>query len=99
MARRPSSKTEGRPGRTLMALFGLILVLGGVIAAQVAWADGSWKPQLGLDLEGGTQIVLQPVTAGGQTVSGEALNQSVDIIRARVDGSGVGEAEITTEAS
>ena len=61
------------------------------------WADGQWTPQLGLDLEGGTQIVLQPVIKGGGKVDDATLRQSVDIIRARIDGSGVGEAEITTE--
>ncbi|GAA4353951.1 protein translocase subunit SecD [Angustibacter luteus] len=91
------NKRHGRPSRPLLALLGLILVLGGVIAAQVKWADGQWTPQLGLDLEGGTQIVLQPVIKGGGKVDDATLRQSVDIIRARIDGSGVGEAEITTE--
>jgi preprotein translocase subunit SecD len=81
----------------MLALVGLIVVLAGIIAAQVQWADGAkWTPRLGLDLEGGTQIILKPVAQGGK-VTAETLQQSVDIIRARVDGSGVGEAEITTE--
>ncbi|MGN6612899.1 MAG: protein translocase subunit SecD [Angustibacter sp.] len=94
----PSSKRHGRPGRTMLALVGLMVVLAGIIAAQVQWADGAkWTPRLGLDLEGGTQIILKPVAQNGGKVTPETLQQSVDIIRARVDGSGVGEAEITTE--
>src|SRR3954447_12935028 len=58
---------------------------------------GSWTPKLGLDLEGGTQIVLEPVLQNGGKVTPQLLQQSVDIIQARVDGSGVGEAEIATE--
>ncbi len=81
----------------MLALLGLIAVLGGIIGAQVQWADGSWAPRLGLDLEGGTQIVLEPVVQGGGNVTAQTLQQSVDIIRARIDGSGVAEAEITTE--
>ena len=47
------SKRYGRPGRTMLALVALVAVLGGIIAAQVTWADGAqWKPRLGLDLEG-----------------------------------------------
>ncbi|GAB3589024.1 protein translocase subunit SecD [Angustibacter peucedani] len=91
------SSRHGRPGRTLTALLGLVVVLAGIVAAQVAWADGSVKPRLGLDLEGGTQIVLKPVVQGGGKVTPQTLQQSVDIIRARIDGSGVAEAEITTE--
>ncbi|WP_426566820.1 protein translocase subunit SecD [Angustibacter sp. McL0619] len=90
-------KRHGSARRPLLALVGLILVLGGIIAAQVKFADGQWTPQLGLDLEGGTQIVLTPVIAGGGKVDAATLQQSVDIIRARIDGSGVSEAEITTE--
>ena len=82
----------------MLALVALVVVLAGIIAAQVQWADGAkWTPRLGLDLEGGTQIILAPVVQGGGKVTPETLQQSVDIIRARVDGSGVGEAEITTE--
>ncbi|MGN6300258.1 MAG: protein translocase subunit SecD [Angustibacter sp.] len=94
----PSSKRHGRPGRTMLALVAILVILAGIIGAQVAWADGAkWTPRLGLDLEGGTQIILKPVAQGGGKVTPETLQQSVDIIRARVDGSGVGEAEITTE--
>lgn len=82
----------------MLALVGLVVILAGIIGAQVKWADGAqWTPRLGLDLEGGTQIILEPVVQGGGKVTAETLQQSVDIIRARVDGSGVGEAEITTE--
>ena len=49
------------------------------------------------DLEGGTQIVLEPVVAEGASVSQEQLDQAVAIIRQRVDASGVSEAEITTQ--
>jgi preprotein translocase subunit SecD len=82
----------------MLALLALVVILGAIIGAQVKWADGAhWTPRLGLDLEGGTQIILKPVAQGGGKVTPETLQQSVDIIRARVDGSGVGEAEITTE--
>ena len=55
------------------------------------------RPKLGLDLEGGTQIILEPKTTAGQTVSTEQLNQARDIIVQRVDAGGVSGAEVTTQ--
>ncbi len=83
--------------RVLLLLGVLVAALFGGIAAAVQFADprGSWTPQLGLDLAGGRQIVIEPVVAGDQEVSDEQVEQAVDIIRRRVDGSGVAEAEVS----
>jgi preprotein translocase subunit SecD len=87
-----------RPGRPLLALLILMLGLGGLVLGQLQWAkDARAVPRLGLDLAGGTQVVLEPVLAGGAKLTPEALTQSRDIIEARVNGSGVAEAEIQTE--
>ncbi|MRG58571.1 protein translocase subunit SecD [Agromyces sp. CFH 90414] len=66
-------------------------------AAGVIWGGGSWTPKLALDLEGGTQIILEPQLEDGASVTQEQLDQAVSIIRQRVDASGVAEAEINTE--
>ncbi|HEX8496087.1 MAG TPA: protein translocase subunit SecD, partial [Actinomycetales bacterium] len=85
-------------GRSLLALLMIFAVIYGVVGLAAANQVGKkWTPELGLDLAGGTQIVLEPSSTTGGEVSAEQLNQSVDIIRARIDGSGVGEAEVTTE--
>ena len=100
MARNGSQRSGARSHalRPLLGLVGVILVIYLAIAAGVQWGSNKhWTPQLGLDLEGGTQIVLTPVLEGGQKVTSQTLAQAVDIIRARIDGSGVGEAEVTTE--
>jgi preprotein translocase subunit SecD len=65
----------------------------------VIWGNATWAPKLALDLEGGTQIILQPNVENGESVSTEQLNQAVAIIRQRVDASGVSEAEVNTEGS
>jgi preprotein translocase subunit SecD len=53
-----------------------------------------------LDLQGGTQVTLVPKSAnGGGDVTPEQLEQSVEIIRQRVNGLGVSEAEVTTQGS
>src|SRR6478752_3321244 len=60
------------------------------------WGWG-WAPKLALDLEGGTQIILTPTLEDGQEVTEEQLQQSVEIIRNRIDAAGVSESEITTQ--
>ncbi|PPI54112.1 protein translocase subunit SecD [Rathayibacter toxicus] len=95
-----AASTPVRKARRSLAWLGvLILVLVGLNAAAALWGGGSWAPKLALDLEGGTQIVLQPQLTDGQTVSSEQLTQAVSIIRQRIDASGVSEAEITTQGS
>ncbi|MEO6533070.1 MAG: protein translocase subunit SecD [Pseudolysinimonas sp.] len=58
-----------------------------------------WAPQLGLDLQGGTEITLTPTLAKGQNVTPDELTQAVSIIRQRVDAAGVAESEISTQGA
>ncbi len=85
-----------RPARGLIALF---IVLAGLLA-WAFWPGTANTVRLGLDLQGGTQVILvpKPVTAGA-TITDEQLAQTVAIIRQRVDGLGVAEAEVTTQGS
>ncbi|ANS77839.1 Protein-export membrane protein SecD [Serinicoccus hydrothermalis] len=87
------------PLRTLLSLLVVTVLLFGGIGAARLWADppASLTPQLGLDLAGGRQIVMEPITEDGSTVSAEQLEQAIDIIRRRVDGGGVTEAEVTRQ--
>jgi preprotein translocase subunit SecD len=85
--------------RTLIWLAVIIAVLAATIAGGVLFkAEGAgWDLKLGLDLEGGTQIILAPKLESGQEVTSDQLTQAVSIIRQRVDASGVSEAEISTQ--
>ena len=85
-----------KPGRSLIAL--IVLLIGGAVWAFWPGTDSSVR--LGLDLQGGTQVILvpQPVVEGTE-ITDEQLAQTVEIIRARVDGLGVAEAEVTTQGS
>src|SRR3981189_1818831 len=56
---------------------------------------GGRSPQLGLDLQGGTSVVLG--VKAGQTATSAQLDQAISIIRRRVDGLGVAEPEITRQ--
>ena len=75
----------------------ILIVLGGVLAGGVVWGGATVEPKLALDLEGGTQIILEAQLEDGQDVSQEQLSQAVAIIRQRVDASGVSEAEVNTQ--
>lgn len=85
--------------RSLFAMAAIVLALLIAVGSTVQWAGGQWTPKLGLDLEGGTQMVLAPQVGEGQSVNEQQLSQAVDIIRARVDGQGVSEAEVATLGS
>lgn len=85
------------PLRTLAALIVIVLGLYGLLGAVSTWGDAQRTPKLGLDLQGGTQLILQPKIVGNQKINEGQVQKAVDIIRARVDGSGVAEAEVTTQ--
>ncbi len=91
MAQQP--KRAPRPGRTLA-------VLAVVIAAMYAvmFLTDNTRPRLGLDLQGGTSVILQPRLAEGEgDVPQSSLTEAVDIIRQRVNGLGVTEADVQTQ--
>lgn len=60
-------------------------------------SDAELTPKLALDLEGGTQLILTPKTTDGSEITAEDVDQAIEIIRQRVDASGVSEAEITRQ--
>jgi preprotein translocase subunit SecD len=77
----------------------LIVALVASIFAGTKWSDATWTPNLALDLEGGTQIILQAKPVGDEEVTSNTITQAIDVIRQRVDSSGVSEAEITSQGS
>lgn len=83
-----------RPGRPLLAFALLLALVFGVVAAM-----GTWAPRLGLDLQGGTSITLTATTVDGSDPTPESMDEAVAIIRQRVNGSGVAEAEVTTQGT
>ncbi|MGO4144526.1 protein translocase subunit SecD [Paenarthrobacter sp. YAF11_1] len=84
--------------RVLTWLGAIFVVLTAVLGGGVLTGNASWAPKLALDLEGGTQMILAPRVEGSSEINEEQLNQAVAIIRQRVDGSGVAEAEISTQS-
>ncbi len=79
-------------GRLRAKLFGFLAVV--VVLVGITLVQGN-APLLGLDLQGGISVVLEPV---GEVKPG-ALDVAVDIIRSRVDSLGVAEPEISRQGS
>ncbi|WP_372733442.1 protein translocase subunit SecD [Nocardioides sp.] len=79
-----------RPGRTLTGFFVGLAIAYGLVALT-----GTWKPELGLDLQGGTSIRL--IAEGSPTA--DSLEEARKIIDQRVNGSGVAEAEVTVQGN
>jgi SecD/SecF fusion protein len=84
-----------RTGRR--AFLFLAVVIGLVAASAIAVA---LRPAvLGLDLQGGVEVVLQGKATRDSEVNQEAIDRSVEVIRSRVDSFGVAEPEIQTQGS
>lgn len=78
----------------------VVLAVIVVILTAVAGLTRSWTPKLGLDLRGGTTLTLQArALTKGQAVDPTSLDQAVDIIRRRVDNTGVAEPVVTRQGS
>jgi preprotein translocase subunit SecD len=89
-------KTSSRPVRTLS-----ILALGLVAMTGLVFVQDATSVKLGLDLRGGTSVTLQPRIAPGEegSITNEAIDQAVAIIRQRVNSLGVAESEVAAQGS
>ena len=83
-----------------------LLLLGLIIAALIGAAllavPGSplhKKPVLGLDLQGGTEVVLKAVPPRGEQVTSEGMDTAQSVMRRRVDKLGVTEPEIRKQGN
>ncbi len=72
----------------------IFIVLVAVLALGAVFATGT-SPLLGLDLQGGVSVVLQPT----KPASDEALNETIEVIRSRVDALGVAEPDIVRQGN
>jgi SecD/SecF fusion protein len=77
-----------RNGFILLLVFCLLIVSGILIARD--------KTSLGLDLQGGVQLVYEGEPTPQSPVNSTSLSRAVDIMRQRVDALGVSEPQIET---
>src|SRR6201985_2409945 len=101
LGKRVSVNAEGDlPAKAVADVFpaydddgGLLLVLGLVALSGIIIATKETK--LGLDLQGGLQLVYEGQPTGTSTeVSGEDIEDSINIIEKRINNLGVSEAEV-----
>ena len=90
------ANTQSRALRTISILLLSILAFSGI-----AFAIGATSFKLGLDLQGGTSVTLQPrIEAGASgSVTSESIDQAVAIIRQRVNSLGVAESEVAAQGT
>ncbi|MGZ6826605.1 MAG: protein translocase subunit SecD, partial [Mycobacteriales bacterium] len=92
----PSTRGQLHVGR----YFGALLLLFALLYSGVAFGGKSGHPltpKLGLDLKGGAQVILTPKTTNGKKATASQLSTAVDILRQRVNVSGVTESEVVVE--
>jgi len=71
----------------------MVLLVAGASLAGVLSAG--WSPVLGVQLQGGVEVVLRPA----DEVSDEQFERAIEIIRNRVDAIGVAEPDITRQGN
>jgi SecD/SecF fusion protein len=84
------------------SLYVVALLAAALVAVALVTVPGSpieRKPNLGLDLQGGLEIVKQAVPPKGTKVTQQGMSNSVEIMRSRVDKLGVSEPEIRTQGA
>ena len=89
-----------RDRRNYLILIGLIVAA--VVGAVLLIVPGSpvhKKAHLGLDLQGGLEVVLKAVPPKTHKITAEDLDRSVSIMRNRIDKLGVSEPELRKQGS
>src|SRR6266536_3110879 len=86
--------------RSQLLLVAVILAaVVGVGFLAIPGSPAHKKPPLGLDLQGGLEVVLEARPEKDQKLTPSDLDRSVDIMRRRVDKLGVSEPEIRKQGS
>ena len=89
-----SSSAPVHPYRYL-AVF-LVLLVGAYLLVFLT-GDKHAHPKLGIDLQGGTRVILTARTPDGSKPTRDALNQAQQIISSRVNGLGVSGSEVVID--
>ena len=79
-------------GASVASIIAVLAIAAGSLVLTVVSGN---SPQLGLDLQGGASVVLEPKTPVPHSV----LDQAIEIIRNRVDALGVAEPDISRQGS
>lgn len=89
-----TKQSTKKAARTIGILFVTIFLF-----AAIAVVQGATTFRLGLDLQGGTSVTLQPRVSQGGKITSDAIDQAVGIIRQRVNSLGVAESEVSAQGT
>jgi preprotein translocase subunit SecD len=99
----PPRRSGPHPGRVLAALGVLILVMLIGITGKETFSPAKWQQQfkvgLGLDLSSGTQVVLKAYTLKGTPPTAGDMNQAINILESRVNGTGTTGASVVQQGT
>jgi preprotein translocase subunit SecD len=100
---KPSSRTGSRPARALAALAAVIVILLISVLGNQTLSPGKWHQQfkvgLGLDLSGGTEVLLKAETLGGKPPASGEMQQAISVLQSRVDRTGSSGAQVQQQGS
>ena len=86
--------------RKYLLLMGVIVAaLVGALLLAIPGSPAYRKPVLGLDLQGGLEVVLKAVPPKGHKLTSDDLTRSISIMQNRINGLGVSEPEIRKQGS
>jgi SecD/SecF fusion protein len=84
----------------LLLIVAIVAAVAGAVLLAVPGSPLYQKPTLGLDLQGGLEVVLKAVPAKGQgPITSAELDQSVSIIQNRIDKLGVTTPDVRKQGS
>jgi preprotein translocase subunit SecD len=81
-------------GRLIASLVVSLTVVSGLLVWMIGFGA---RPNLGLDLQGGISVILTPEVEPDVELDEEVLDETIEIIRSRVDALGVAEPEIARQ--
>jgi preprotein translocase subunit SecD len=99
----PPSRSAPHPWRALTGLIVIILVMLFSILGSATFSPGKWQHQfkvgLGLDLSSGTQVVLKAATPGNKPPASGEMQQAINVLISRVNGTGNSGAQVQQEGT
>ena len=83
----------------LLLALAIVAALIGALLLAVPGSPIYKKPTLGLDLQGGLEVVLRAVPPKGHKLTAEDLDRSISIMQNRINKLGVSEPEIRKQGN
>jgi SecD/SecF fusion protein len=88
--------SDRRRNAFVLALVAGLIILSLLVTVGIPGVVKPKKTQLGLDLQGGVELIFQGRATGGSTVDSSTISQAINIIQSRVNSLGVSNALVTS---